>query len=154
MGDSFQRHQRPRGVVRTLRPVHTGGRDALEKRRWASFFSTAKGATPYLIIWALVILPDVNGLFSDDTLGWKIWDTLCQFRNAAYCACALWLPRTYGVRLALCVTGGWHLGQAADEWWLGDTFHAGLWEYGWLAALFIITTIIVHDYQAKGQPRS
>lgn len=103
----------------------------------------------------LILLPDAQVFVADHLQAWAVYGALWQVRDLGLCLVAIWAPKTYATRVVLLASASWYAGQAIDEYWFGNTFKEGVWEYPALAILAILTAIFIwhhdnrKDHQAK-----
>lgn len=139
MGQTEQRHDRPRGVVRDLRngdprprqPHHTRGRNA------------GATAAAYTVL-ILLLLPDVANLIPEEWTAirydrdnqsvempadWVAYLVLTQVSFCGLCLLGAFARRAYATRIALISAGAWYVIQGIDHLVAGNFFQMGHWEY-------------------------
>jgi len=134
-------HDKPGGIVRSLGGLYQG-KDGSPKDGWWTPSKPAAACTA--IVLSAVLLPDLNALFRDPTVGWLVYLGLSQVSMALLCLLPWMAGVTGKVRIISTAAAPWFIGQAIDEFTNGNLFKDGYWEYGWLAACIAATWIMVY----------
>lgn len=105
--------------------------------------------TTLILLFACVMLPEINVFFKDDAMAWRIYLTAGEVVKAGLCALlAFFLWGHYVLRIGSLATGVWYLTQAVDEATEGNTWYHGRWEYLVLAVYMILLYLVIRSHNA------